>query len=78
MHRPMDEPVTRAGEAAAHPWPLPDPARVDPAVLGALLARHGWHRRGGGAGPYSRWAPPACSCPAPPPSVTARTCWARH
>lgn len=58
MHRPMDEPVTRAGEAAAHPWPLPDPARVDPEVLGALLARHGWHRRGGGAGPYSRWAPP--------------------
>ncbi|MFK0293723.1 hypothetical protein ACIQU6_25060 [Streptomyces sp. NPDC090442] len=36
----------------------PDPARLDPAVLGALLARHGWRRRGGGAGPYSRWTPP--------------------
>lgn len=37
---------------------LPDPARVDPGVLGALLARHGWVRRGGRAGRYGRWTPP--------------------
>ncbi|MCA6092726.1 hypothetical protein LE181_11195 [Streptomyces sp. SCA3-4] len=30
----------------------------DPAVLGALLARHGWRRRGGESGRYSRWTPP--------------------
>ncbi|MFE0644992.1 hypothetical protein ACFW2Y_25780 [Streptomyces sp. NPDC058877] len=36
----------------------PDPGRVDPRVLGALLARHGWRRRGGAAGRYSRWTPP--------------------
>ncbi|MFC8273517.1 hypothetical protein ACFUJR_13525 [Streptomyces sp. NPDC057271] len=36
----------------------PDPGRVDPLVLGALLARHGWRRRGGAAGRYSRWTPP--------------------
>ncbi|MDJ0381067.1 hypothetical protein [Streptomyces sp. G-G2] len=36
----------------------PDPARVDPAVLGALLRRHGWLRRGGAAGRYGRWTPP--------------------
>jgi hypothetical protein len=36
----------------------PDPARVDPAVLGALLLRHGWQRRGGAAGRYGRWTPP--------------------
>lgn len=40
---------------------FPDPARVDPAVLGALLARHGWRRRGGAAGRYSRWTPPGPS-----------------
>ncbi|MFE1500315.1 hypothetical protein ACFW89_35275, partial [Streptomyces albidoflavus] len=32
------------------PWAdghgAPDPGRVDPRVLGALLARHGWRRRG--------------------------------
>ncbi|MFD7095201.1 hypothetical protein [Streptomyces xanthophaeus] len=37
----------------------PDPAQVDPAVLGALLHRHGWLRRGGAAGRYGRWTPPA-------------------
>ncbi|MGW5850748.1 hypothetical protein ACWFQ8_22860 [Streptomyces sp. NPDC055254] len=37
----------------------PDPAQVDPAVLGALLHRHGWLRRGGAAGKYGRWTPPA-------------------
>ncbi|MEV5604274.1 hypothetical protein AB0L33_22775 [Streptomyces sp. NPDC052299] len=54
----MHEPVHVHGEAAPPPWGLPDPARVDPAVLGALLARHGWRRRGPGTGPYSRWTPP--------------------
>ncbi|MFF9067464.1 hypothetical protein ACF09E_19120 [Streptomyces sp. NPDC014891] len=46
----------------AGPWAdsqgAPDPGRVDPRVLGALLARHGWRRRGGAAGRYSRWTPP--------------------
>ncbi|WP_408057073.1 hypothetical protein [Streptomyces changanensis] len=46
MHRPTDGP--------AHP----EPRRVDPHVLGALLDRHGWHRRGGAAGHYTRWTPP--------------------
>ncbi|MGW0557130.1 hypothetical protein ACWDZ6_23565, partial [Streptomyces sp. NPDC002926] len=36
----------------------PDPAQVDPVVLGALLDRHGWRRRGGAAGRYTRWTPP--------------------
>ncbi|MFB7531984.1 hypothetical protein ACFC0C_27865 [Streptomyces sp. NPDC056178] len=80
MHRSMDESADEAipsatrphpGEPAA-PWPtafqplgdVPDPARVDPAVLGALLDRHGWHRRGGATGRYSRWTPPGP--PAPP------------
>ncbi|MFI1886509.1 hypothetical protein [Streptomyces jumonjinensis] len=45
----------------AGPRPAPgeaDPARVDPAVLGALLDRYGWRRRGDGAGRCARWAPP--------------------
>ncbi|MHA6764531.1 hypothetical protein [Streptacidiphilus sp. PAMC 29251] len=37
---------------------LPDPARIDPAVLSTLLARHGWLRRGGAQGRYTRWTPP--------------------
>ncbi|MFD9796481.1 hypothetical protein ACFWXK_36625 [Streptomyces sp. NPDC059070] len=41
----------------------PDPIEpvlrhVDPAVLGVLLDRHGWRRRGGAAGRYARWTPP--------------------
>ncbi|MGW2211780.1 hypothetical protein [Streptomyces sp. NPDC001781] len=36
----------------------PDPARVDPADLTALLRRHGWLRRGGIPGRYGRWTPP--------------------
>ncbi|MFG2756419.1 hypothetical protein [Streptomyces wuyuanensis] len=43
------------------PWygsGAPDPALVDPLVLGALLHRHGWRRRGGAAGRYARWTPP--------------------
>ncbi|MER6995822.1 hypothetical protein [Streptomyces sp. NPDC000410] len=69
MHGPMDEPVQPYG--SPHPIPLPgegppswyggegpDPAHVDPVVLGALLDRHGWRRRGGAAGRYARWTPP--------------------
>ncbi|MGW7253177.1 hypothetical protein [Streptomyces sp. NPDC054834] len=62
-HRPLDEPLRQVrphpdGPAAA-PWDRPpDPADVDPAVLGALLHRHGWQRRGGAAGRYGRWTPP--------------------
>ncbi|MEU2162639.1 hypothetical protein [Streptomyces sp. NPDC019208] len=43
------------------PWygsGAPDPALVDPLVLGALLHRHGWRRRGGATGRYARWTPP--------------------
>ncbi|MFJ9817107.1 hypothetical protein ACIRU3_17845 [Streptomyces sp. NPDC101151] len=58
--RPYDEPVR---QVRPHPDDLawnrpPDPAEVDPAVLGALLHRHGWQRRGGAAGRYGRWTPP--------------------
>ncbi|MFG3285691.1 hypothetical protein [Streptomyces sp. NPDC048111] len=35
--------------------------RIDPAVLGALLRRHGWQRRGGAAGRYARWTPPGAA-----------------
>ncbi|WP_030968695.1 hypothetical protein [Streptomyces sp. NRRL S-1824] len=79
MHRPMDEPVDAAMPSGTRPhpsetvshWPtalppvgdIPDPARVDPAVLGALLDRHGWRRRGGSAGRYSRWTPPGTVAP---------------
>ncbi|GHF39480.1 hypothetical protein GCM10010218_20950 [Streptomyces mashuensis] len=45
MHRP-----TGPHHQAPHP--------PDPAVLAALLARHGWRRRGGQPGRYSRWTPP--------------------
>ncbi|MEU6285745.1 hypothetical protein [Streptomyces sp. NPDC047028] len=50
-------------QVRAHPDDLarhqpPDPAEVDPAVLGALLHRHGWQRRGGAPGRYGRWTPP--------------------
>ncbi|MGI5467707.1 hypothetical protein [Streptomyces sp. CA-132043] len=48
MYRPTED----------HPFPVPDPARVDPGVLTALLARHGWRRRGGPQGRYARWTPP--------------------
>ncbi|MFI1164035.1 hypothetical protein ACH4UM_10505 [Streptomyces sp. NPDC020801] len=59
-HRPLDEPLrpVRPHPVDA-PWNRPpDPAAVDPAVLGALLRRHGWQRRGGAAGRYGRWTPP--------------------
>ncbi|MFI6038345.1 hypothetical protein ACIBBD_30260 [Streptomyces sp. NPDC051315] len=59
-HRPLDEPLR---PVRPHPveaaWDRPpDPGEVDPAVLGALLRRHGWQRRGGPAGRYGRWTPP--------------------
>ncbi|WP_367324469.1 hypothetical protein [Streptomyces sp. HUAS ZL42] len=59
-HRPLDEPLR---PVRPHPvdaqWSRPpEPADVDPAVLGALLHRHGWQRRGGAAGRYGRWTPP--------------------
>ncbi|MFI0811592.1 hypothetical protein [Streptomyces echinatus] len=59
-NRPHDEPVRLL---RPHPDDLswhrpPEPAEVDPAVLGALLHRHGWQRRGGAAGRYGRWTPP--------------------
>ncbi|WP_098011581.1 hypothetical protein [Streptomyces sp. sk226] len=69
MHRSMDEPAGAAGAPAARSHPAP--ARTwapplaeagaqppDPAVLGALLLRHGWQRRGGAPGRYGRWTPP--------------------
>ncbi|MFJ1899611.1 MULTISPECIES: hypothetical protein [unclassified Streptomyces] len=56
--RPSGPPGLRPGGPAEAAGNLPDPARVDPAVLAALLARHGWRRRGGAAGRYSRWTPP--------------------
>ncbi|GAA2437208.1 hypothetical protein GCM10010433_42560 [Streptomyces pulveraceus] len=65
-------PVDAAGprpDASPPPGGIPDPARVDPAVLGALLDRHGWQRRGGAAGRYSRWTPPGP--PAPPGGATS-------
>ncbi|GAA2447998.1 hypothetical protein [Streptomyces glaucus] len=60
-HRPTGEPLrpVRPRPAdAARPGPPPEPGQVDPAVLGALLHRHGWQRRGGAAGRYGRWTPP--------------------
>ncbi|MBC9725622.1 hypothetical protein [Streptomyces sp. TRM68367] len=60
-HRSTDEPVRPARphpvDAAWHGRP-PGPGQVDPAVLSALLHRHGWQRRGGAAGRYGRWTPP--------------------
>ncbi|MFF3290159.1 hypothetical protein [Streptomyces sp. NPDC003023] len=63
MHRPFDDHMRPHPSAAEPPDPWlgaaePDPAEVDPAVLGALLDRHGWRRRGGAAGRYTRWTPP--------------------
>ncbi|MFK4147230.1 hypothetical protein [Streptomyces sp. NPDC004065] len=67
-HRPLDEPLR---PARPHPvdtsWHRPpEPGAVDPAVLAALLHRHGWQRRGGAAGRYGRWTPPG-----PGPTVTS-------
>ncbi|MGW0625526.1 hypothetical protein ACWCQN_17995 [Streptomyces sp. NPDC001984] len=62
-HRPYEEPLRDVrphpvDEAAVHWSHPPEPADVDPAVLSALLHRHGWQRRGGAAGRYGRWTPP--------------------
>ncbi|MFE1268622.1 hypothetical protein [Streptomyces sp. NPDC058758] len=57
-HRPHPVPPADTGGWAAPGDGVPDPGRVDPRVLGALLARHGWQRRGGAAGRYGRWTPP--------------------
>ena len=46
-----------AGPTAEEPE-LPDPERVDPEVLTALLVRHGWERKGGESGRYTRWISP--------------------
>ncbi|MGW3265070.1 hypothetical protein [Streptomyces sp. NPDC001056] len=55
---PHEEPVPRPRPDAL-PWHrTPRAADVDPAVLGVLLRRHGWQRRGGSAGRYGRWTPP--------------------
>ncbi|MER6954523.1 hypothetical protein [Streptomyces sp. NPDC000618] len=58
-HRPLDEPLRAVRPHPVAHWNQdPDPGDVDPAVLGALLRRHGWQRRGGAAGRYGRWTPP--------------------
>lgn len=62
-HRPLQEPLRpvrpHPDNAPAPLWNRPpEPGDVDPAVLGALLLRHGWQRRGGAAGRYGRWTPP--------------------
>ncbi|KAB1150722.1 hypothetical protein F7R91_01715 [Streptomyces luteolifulvus] len=59
-HRPLGEPVrpVRPHPDEAHWNRPPEPGQVDPAVLAALLLRHGWQRRGGAAGRYGRWTPP--------------------
>ncbi|MFD4634917.1 hypothetical protein ACFVYR_29360 [Streptomyces sp. NPDC058284] len=56
---PVPPPAPADGQWPRTPEPTPvDPALVDPVVLGALLARHGWQRRGGAPGRYARWTPP--------------------
>ncbi|MDX3754808.1 hypothetical protein ACWDBO_40110 [Streptomyces mirabilis] len=62
-HRPIDslgEPLrpVRPHPVESHWAEPPEPGQVDPAVLSALLHRHGWQRRGGAAGRYGRWTPP--------------------
>ncbi|MEU6367686.1 hypothetical protein ABZ876_18555 [Streptomyces sp. NPDC046931] len=59
-HRPLDEPARAVRPHPAEPlWNQPPaPDQVDPAVLSALLHRHGWQRRGGAPGRYGRWTPP--------------------
>ncbi|MFF5504300.1 hypothetical protein [Streptomyces roseolus] len=58
-YRPHPVPAAEPAGSWSSPGDgVPDPGRVDPRVLGALLARHGWQRRGGAAGRYGRWTPP--------------------
>ncbi|MFD8521951.1 hypothetical protein ACFV2D_18285 [Streptomyces capillispiralis] len=60
-HRPTGEPLRSVrphpADAVLDGRP-PEAADIDPAVLTALLHRHGWRRRGGAAGRYGRWTPP--------------------
>ncbi|MFD9118285.1 hypothetical protein ACFU6M_13945 [Streptomyces bottropensis] len=60
VRRPIGEPVRPVRSHPVEPtWTRPpDPDQVDPGVLGALLRRHGWQRRGGATGRYGRWTPP--------------------
>ncbi|MDH6448593.1 MULTISPECIES: hypothetical protein [unclassified Streptomyces] len=58
-HRPLEEPLRAVRPHPEAHWDRsPSPDEVDPAVLGALLHRHGWQRRGGAPGRYGRWTPP--------------------
>ncbi|CAM5636468.1 hypothetical protein [Streptomyces griseorubiginosus] len=58
-HRPIEEPLRAVRPHPEAHWDRPPtPGEVDPAVLGALLHRHGWQRRGGAPGRYGRWTPP--------------------
>jgi hypothetical protein len=58
-HRPLHEPLRPVRPHPEIRWDQPpEPSRVDPAVLSALLHRHGWQRRGGAPGRYGRWTPP--------------------
>lgn len=62
-HRSIDPTSEPLRPVRPHPvetqWAEPpEPGQVDPAVLSALLHRHGWQRRGGAAGRYGRWTPP--------------------
>jgi hypothetical protein len=59
-HRPPEDHLrpVRPHPADAPRDRTPEPGDVDPAVLGALLLRHGWRRRGGASGRYGRWTPP--------------------
>ncbi|MEU3101423.1 hypothetical protein [Streptomyces griseoflavus] len=60
-HRPTGEPLRPVRPHPADPaldGRPPEPADTDPAVLTALLHRHGWQRRGGVTGRYGRWTPP--------------------
>lgn len=60
-HRPTGEPLRPVRPHPDGPGfgtRPPEPADIDPAVLTALLDRHGWRRRGGAPGRYGRWTPP--------------------
>ncbi len=63
-HRPTGEPLRAVRPHPADTDPSddatapPEPGTVDPAVLAALLHRHGRRRRGGAPGGYGRWTPP--------------------
>ncbi|MFH9014472.1 hypothetical protein ACH4C6_24240 [Streptomyces sp. NPDC017943] len=65
-HRPTQGPLRPVRPHPADTAPdgtAPEPGDVDPAVLAALLRRHGWQRRGGAPGRYGRWTPPGPGAP---------------